>query len=166
MPEIGALHHVTAIAGDPQSNIDFYTGVLGLRLVKVTVDVHDPEVYHLWYGDAHGRPGSLLTFYCWPGAIRGSRGTGKIGRITLATPPGALPAWRARLAARGVDVAEPVTRGDGQVLAFRDPDGLDLELAATARWPLAGWGALPAAQAIRGLYGHRRAGRPPGRSAD
>ena len=68
---IRGIHHVTAIAGDPQSNIDFYAGVLGLRLVKVTVNFDDPTTYHLYYGDGQGHPGTILTFFPWPGAMRG-----------------------------------------------------------------------------------------------
>ena len=155
-PSLWGLHHVSAIADDPQRNIDFYTGVLGLRLVKVTVDVDDPEAYHFYYGDARGRPGTLLTFYCWPGAIRGSPGTGQVSTTALAIPPGALTAWHRRLSAHSVAVAGPVPRGEGQMLSFRDPDGLALELMAApavARWPAPGRGPLPAAAAIRGLYG-------------
>src|SRR5437763_4399938 len=155
-PSLLGLHHVTAIADDPQRNVDFYTGVLGLRLVKVTVAVDDPEAYHLCYGDARGRPGTLLTFYCWPGAIRGSPGTGQILSTALAIPPRALAAWPRRLSAHGVAVEGPVPWGAEQVLSFRDPDGLALELVAAPvvdRWPAPRRGPLPAAEAIRGLYG-------------
>jgi glyoxalase family protein len=155
-PSLWGLRHVSAIADDPQRNVDFYTSVLGLRLVTVTVDVDDPEAYHLYYGDAQGRPGTLLTFYCWPGSIRGSPGTGQVSSTTLAIPPRALTAWHRRLSAHGVAVEGPVPRGEGQMLSFRDPDGLALELVAApgvARWPAPGWGPLPAAEAIRGLYG-------------
>jgi glyoxalase family protein len=154
-PSLRGLHHVTALADDPQRNIDFYTRVLGLRLVKVTVDVDDPEAYHVYYGDARGRPGTLLTFYCWPGAIRGSPGTGQVSTTALAIPPGALTAWHRRLSAHDVAVEGPVPRGEGQMLSFRDPDGLALELVAAptvARWPAPGRGPLPTAEAIRGLY--------------
>ena len=94
IPPLSGLHHVTAIASDPQRNVDLYTGLLGLRLVKVTVDVDDPEAYHLYYGDEVGRPGTLLTFYCWPGAIRGRPGTGQ----TVVTAPGCAPGYASRLA--------------------------------------------------------------------
>jgi glyoxalase family protein len=155
-PSLLGLHHVTAIASDPQQNVDFYTGVLGLRLVKVTVNVDDPEAYHLYYGDELGRPGTLLTFYCWPGAIRGRPGTSQVIVTALAVPPNTLDAWRSRLSAHGVVVEGPSSRGAGQVLAFRDPDGLALELMAhpaVVRWPAPLDGPIPAMQAIRGLYG-------------
>ena len=74
--QVHGIHHVTAIAGDPQANVDFYAGVLGLRLVKVTVNYDDPHTYHLYYGDEHGHPGTILTFFPWPGAPRGRPGTG------------------------------------------------------------------------------------------
>ncbi len=77
---VHGIHHVTAIAGDPQANVDFYAGVLGLRLVKVTVNYDDPHTYHLYYGDDAGHPGTILTFFPWPGASRGRLGTGQISR--------------------------------------------------------------------------------------
>jgi catechol 2,3-dioxygenase-like lactoylglutathione lyase family enzyme len=155
-PSLLGLHHVTAIAGDPQQNVDFYTGVLGLRLVKITVNVDDPEAYHLYYGDELGRPGTLLTFYCWPGAIRGRPGTGQVIVTALGVPPNTLDAWCSRLSAHGVFVEGPSSRGAGQVLAFRDPDGLSLEPIAhpaVVRWPAPLDGPIPAMQAIRGVYG-------------
>ena len=83
MKSILGIHHITAIAGDPQQNIDFYTGVLGLRLVKITVNFDDPEAYHFYYGDGHGRPGTILTFFSWPGARRGRQGNGQVTRRSL-----------------------------------------------------------------------------------
>jgi glyoxalase family protein len=155
-PTLLGLHHVTAIADDPQQNVDFYTGVLGLRLVKVTVNRDDPEVYHLHYGDDLGRPGSLLTFYCWPGAIRGRPGTGQVSSTALAVPPGALDGWRARLLAQGIAVDGPAPRGEAEVLSFRDPHGVALELVAhpaVAARPASPRSLLPADLAIRGLDG-------------
>jgi catechol 2,3-dioxygenase-like lactoylglutathione lyase family enzyme len=155
-PSLLGLHHVTAIAGDPRLNVNFYTGVLGLRLVKVTVNVDDPEAYHLYYGDELGRPGTLLTFYCWPGAIRGRTGTGQVIITALAVPPTSLDAWQSRLATYDVPAQGPSPRAGGQVLSFRDLDGLALELVAhpaVARWPAPTVGPIPARQAIRGLFG-------------
>jgi catechol 2,3-dioxygenase-like lactoylglutathione lyase family enzyme len=147
---------VTAIADDPQRNIDFYTGVLGLRLVKVTVNADDHDVYHLHYGDDLGQPGTLLTFYCWPGALRGRPGTGQVIRTGLAVPPGSLATWYRRLRRHRVPVDPPVTRGDVQSLAFRDPDGLLLELVAdpaSATLPVPMPAQRPTAVSIRGLHG-------------
>ena len=83
-----SIHHVTAIAGEPQRNLDFYAGTLGLRLVKLTVNYDDPGTYHFYYGDELGRPGSLLTFFPWPGGRPGRQGTGQINGIGLAIPLG------------------------------------------------------------------------------
>src|SRR5690606_29158082 len=95
------LHHVTAIAGRPQANIDFYVRVLGLRLVKRTVTYDDPETYHFYFGDAEGTPGTLLTFFPWPGAGPGVRGAGETTAIALRAPANALDAWRHRLREHG-----------------------------------------------------------------
>jgi glyoxalase family protein len=150
------IHHITAIAGDPQRNLDFYAGVLGLRLVKLTVNFDDPASYHFYYGDETGRPGSLLTFFPWPGGRRGRQGVGQIATVSLAIPPASLGFWIERLLAQGVKYQGPIRRFDEQVLALSDPDGLSLELIATSR--TAGtepWteGPLPAEHATRGLHG-------------
>src|SRR3984885_11212920 len=92
------IHHVTAIAGDAQRNLDFYAGTLGLRLVKRTVNFDDPTTYHLYYGDGLGRPGTILTFFPWAGAYPGKAGKGQVIETTLAIPEGALDYWRTRLA--------------------------------------------------------------------
>src|ERR1051325_11861623 len=104
------LHHVTAICGDPQRNVDFYTGVLGMRLVKRTVNFDDPQSYHLYYGDELGRPGSLLTFFAWPGAARGRPGPGQIAVTSLAVLPSALGFWVDRLLRHGVKYRGPTQR--------------------------------------------------------
>jgi catechol 2,3-dioxygenase-like lactoylglutathione lyase family enzyme len=150
------IHHITAIAGDPQRNLDFYAGVLGLRLVKLTVNFDDPASYHFYYGDETGRPGSILTFFPWPGGQRGRQGTGQAATVALAIPPASLGYWIERLLAQGIKYEGPARRFDEQVLAFSDPDGLLLELVAASR--AAGtdpWsdGPLPAEHAIRGLHG-------------
>ncbi|HYF38181.1 MAG TPA: ring-cleaving dioxygenase [Gemmatimonadales bacterium] len=150
------IHHVTAIAGDPQRNLDFYAGVLGLRLVKLTVNFDDPGSYHLYYGDEVGRPGTILTFFPWPHGMRGRQGAGQITTIALAIPPGALGFWIERLISQGITYRGPTRRFDEQVLAFSDPDGLPLELVATAA-ALAQepWsdGPVSPEQAIRGVHG-------------
>ncbi len=150
------IHHVTAIAGDPQRNLDFYAGLLGLRFVKRTVNYDDPTTYHFYFGDATGSPGSLLTFFPWPGARRGQMGAGQAGAIAFAVVPDALGYWIDRLAAWGLHVEGPVPRFDEQVLAFRDDDGLELEIVAhprTASWPAWTAGPVPPAYAIRRLHG-------------
>ena len=150
------IHHITAIAGEPQRNLDFYAGVLGLRLVKLTVNFDDPGSYHLYYGDETGRPGSILTFFPWPGGTRGRQGAGQIATIGLAIPPAALGFWIERLISHGIKHEGPTRRFDEQVLAFSDPDGLLLELVATAAaLGTTPWsdGPVPPEHAVRGLHG-------------
>ncbi|MEM6457578.1 MAG: ring-cleaving dioxygenase [Acidobacteriota bacterium] len=129
-PTFPGIHHVTMLAGDAQRNLDFYVGTLGLRLVKRTVNFDDPTTYHLYYGDALGRPGTLLTFFPWPGARRAQRGSGAIESVALAVPPSSLDAWRTRLDDAGV-AHTAIERFGTDGLAFDDPDGLRLELVAT-----------------------------------
>ena len=127
---IRGLHHVTAIAIDPQANIDFYTQVLGLRLVKDTVNFDDPSTYHFYYGDKSGNPGTILTFFPFVSADRGRSGSGMVDTVAFAAPARSLDDWIVRLAERGVDVDGPFTRFSCPTIGFRDPDGLKLEIAA------------------------------------
>ncbi len=124
------IHHVTAIAGPPQENVDFYVGVLGLRLVKRSVNQDDPGTYHLFYGDAVGSPGTELTFFAWPRAPRGRVQAAQIAVVALAIPPESLGFWRDRLESHGVRVRGPETRFQDEVLLFDDVDGLAVELVA------------------------------------
>jgi catechol 2,3-dioxygenase-like lactoylglutathione lyase family enzyme len=151
-----SIHHVTAIAGQPQPNLDFYAGVMGLRLVKLTVNFDDPGTYHLYFGDETGRPGSILTFFPWPDGRRGRQGTGQVGAVSLAIRPASLGWWIERLLQHGIRYDGPTRRFDEQVLAFNDPDGLPLELVATPRVErVEPWrdGPVPAEHAVRGLHG-------------
>jgi glyoxalase family protein len=151
-----SIHHVTAIAGDPQRNLDFYAGVLGLRLVKLTVNFDDPGSYHLYFGDESGHPGSILTFFPWPDGQRGRQGSGQVGTVSLAIPPASLGWWIERLLQHGIKYDGPNRRFDEQVLAFADADGLLLELVATPRVAdVAPWvdGPVPAEHAVRGIHG-------------
>ncbi len=151
-----SIHHVTAIAGAPQRNLDFYAGLLGLRLVKLTVNFDDPGSYHLYFGDETGGPGSILTFFPWPDGQRGRQGPGQVGAVSLAIPPASLGWWIERLLGHGIKYDGPSRRFDEQVLAFADPDGLLLELVATPRVAaVAGWadGRVPAEHAMRGIHG-------------
>ena len=126
MTSVLGIHHVTAIASDPQRNLDFYVGVLGLRLVKRTVNFDDPETYHLYFGDDIGNPGSIMTFFPWPGAQRGRQGTGQVAVTSFAVLPRALGFWVERLVRHGVTYEGPTK----QVLSFRDHDGSLLEIVA------------------------------------
>jgi glyoxalase family protein len=153
--QILGIHHITAIAGDPQSNLDFYAGALGLRLVKLTVNFDDPGTYHLYYGDGVGHPGTILTFFPWPKAPRGRRGTGQVTETAFAIPENALPYWIARLAEHGVAFEGPFDRFGEQVISFSDPDGMGIELVATktARSNRAYQdGPVPLEFAIRGFH--------------
>jgi glyoxalase family protein len=154
--QISGIHHVTAVADDPQTNLDFYVGVLGLRLVKQTVNFDMPDTYHLYYGDGVGSPGTILTFFSWLGAPRGRLGTGQTTVTSFAFPTGAIDYWLDRLARHGVDVVGPKPRFAEQVLSFADPDGVRLELVARDDLPaVVAWeeGPVPAARAIRGFHG-------------
>ena len=128
---INGIHHVTAICTNPQKNIDFYTKLLGLRLVKLTVNFDDPTTYHLYYGDEVGSPGTILTFFPWPDAPKGYRGTGQAITTSFLIPPHSLDFWKDRLKNNDTCFEGPTTRFDEeQVIKLYDPDGLELELVA------------------------------------
>jgi len=150
------LHHVTAIAGDARQNRDFYTRVLGMRLVKKTVSLEEPGTYHLFYGDRTGSPGALLTFFpLGEGAPRGRRGLHQTTEIGVAVPAGSLDFWRRRLETAGIILASAARKFGTEYLTFLDPDGLKIELtvpeapAAVDAWATPG---IAAEQAIRGLH--------------
>jgi glyoxalase family protein len=151
---LDGIHHVTCITGDSPRNLDFYTRVLGLRLVKKTVNQDDPTVYHLFYADEQGSPGADLTFFEYPGARRGHPGAGMVHTITWrVASEDALDFWERRLATERIDA----TRADGR-LGFADPEGLGIELAVvdTSDEPLiAEHPAIPAELALRGFDGVR-----------
>ncbi len=129
---IPGIHHVTAICDEAQQNIDFYTGLLGLRLVKQTVNFDMPDTYHLYYGNETGQPGTILTFFSWPDAPKGRKGTGEVGTVSFSVPEQSLDYWMDRLASHSVNVlvAGPNTRFGESVLSIFTPDGLTLELVA------------------------------------
>jgi predicted esterase/catechol 2,3-dioxygenase-like lactoylglutathione lyase family enzyme len=150
------LHHVTAIVDEPQENVDFYTRVLGLRLVKQTVNFDDPATYHFYYGDEQGRPGTIATFFPWPGGRRGSRGTGQLNAFAFRVPPGALHFWQQQLAGIGWNYGGPEERAGERVLSFYDPSGLLIELVeqpGTRQGTASEQASVPAEAAILGLYG-------------
>ena len=128
MSPVTGLHHITALAANPQRNLDFYAGVLGLRLVKKTVNQDDPFTYHLYYGDALGRPGTAMTFFPFPGVPAGEPGRGQPLETHFAVPVGSLDDWQARLASAGLDVQQASAATGAPLLRFRDPDGLPLAL--------------------------------------
>jgi glyoxalase family protein len=150
------IHHVTAIATDPQRNLDFYTQVLGLRLVKRTVNFDDPGTYHFYFGDETGRPGTILTFFPWPMARRGSRGAGQVTVTSFSVPEDSLGMWSDRLGREGVIVEEIKQRFEEEVLTLLDPDGLKLELVAqkeAVSKPFWAGGEVPETMAVRGFQG-------------
>ena len=156
--ELLGIHHVTAIAGDPQENVDFYTGLLGMRLVKRSVNQDDPATYHLFYADAVGTPGTDLTFFAWAGGRPGRRGAGQTVSVALCIPAAAIPYWQRRLEAAGIPLTAPTRRFDEEVVAFSDPHGLSLELVAAPgieHRPWVAWeeGPVPPRFAIRGIHG-------------
>jgi len=122
------IHHITAIAGDPQANLDFYTETLGLRFVKRTVNFDDPGSYHFYFGDNIGSPGTIITFFPWPGARRGTRGSGQVTSVSFAIPRNSIAFWKERLRANHVVAEEISDRFGNKALRFLDPDGLMLEL--------------------------------------
>src|SRR5687768_13445446 len=128
---ISGIHHITAIASDPQRNLEFYTQVLGLRLVKLTVNFDDPGTYHLYFGNRQGGPGSILTFFPWPGMTRGIAGNGEVSSTAFAIRPEALAFWRSHLATHRVVVEDAGSRFGDAVLRFSDPDGMSLDLVGT-----------------------------------
>ena len=124
--KILGLHHITAIAGSAQANLNFYTKILGTRLVKKTVNFDDPGTYHFYFGNETGEPGTILTFFPWEGIGRGRNGAGMVTHIGYAVSPGALAFWKERLTQRGISYQEGEVFGEKHI-AFRDPDGLQLQ---------------------------------------
>jgi glyoxalase family protein len=158
------IHHITAITGDAPGNVEFYTGVLGLRMVKQTVNQDDPTVYHLFYGDDDGSPGMDLTFFEYPGAARGRPGAGMVHRIVWRVDSAAsLQFWKERLEQHGV-----ASELSGESLVFADPEGLEHELVSTSVTdaPLhATSPEVPAEYALQGFHGVRAYSADPSASA-
>ncbi len=147
------IHHVTAIASDPTANHAFYTDTLGLRLVKRSVNQDDVGVYHLFYADDAGTPGTSMTFFPYVGAQAGRPGVGQASTVSFTISAGSVAYWTDRLAEQGLDT-ETFDRFEDQVIAFGDPDGLPLELVAREDAPAGDppTGSVPAAHAIRGFF--------------
>jgi glyoxalase family protein len=155
---VHGIHHVTAIAGDAQENADFYIGVLGLRLVKKSVNQDATNTYHLFYADAKGTPGTDLTFFPWPESGPGRAGIGLAMEVSFSVPKGSLGFWKERLAAHGVAMEPVASRFGEPVLEFADPHGLRLAFVETTS-PIetAPWegGPVPVVHQIRGMHGVR-----------
>jgi glyoxalase family protein len=152
---ITGIHHVTALAGDAQKNIDFYTGILGIRMVKKTVNFDAPEVYHFYYGDEAGTPGSILTFFPYHGLVRGRHGKGMLNTSAFSVPMASMNYWLDRLKKYGIAYKEPQERFAEEVVVYlEDTDGLGLELVFNDKDTRQGFthGHIPAAHAIKGFY--------------
>ena len=153
--DISGLHHVTAIAGDAQRNVDFYVGILGVRLVKKTVNFDSPDTYHLYYGDEAGNPGTILTFFPFLDGQPGRRGAGQATATTYSIPANAMGYWVERFKKFNIRYDKPTSRFDEEMLTFYDPDDLQLELVISpqedTRQP---WlqGPVPAEYAVRGFH--------------
>jgi len=147
------LHHVTAIASDARRNHDFYTQVLGQRLVKKTVNFDDPGSYHTYFGDERGSPGTIITFFPWPGASRGRSGAGNVVATAYNVPAGSIGFWTTRLVDKGVRILNDEPRFGARVLSFEDPDGMVIELIEHAS-VVAPYAAkdIPSERAIRGFH--------------
>ncbi|RNA66798.1 ring-cleaving dioxygenase [Alteribacter keqinensis] len=151
---IQGIHHITAIVGNPQENVDFYVDVLGLRLVKKTVNFDDPGTYHLYFGDREGSPGTIMTTFPWDKAAKGKIGTGQVGVTTFVVPGGALPFWEERLTRKECNYDKTERFGE-QSLSFTDPHGLKLEIGARDQGPESDWSYedITKKQAIKGFGG-------------
>lgn len=151
---INGLHHITAFAEDPQENLDFYAGILGLRLVKKTVNFDAPEIYHLYYGNETGAPGTIMTFFPYKGIGRGRQGKGQLTTTSFSIPANSMGYWTDRLKKFGVKHSLPQERFEEAFIYFEDRDGLGLELVANDRDQRAGfsYGQIPEEHAIRGFH--------------
>ncbi|MRX73812.1 ring-cleaving dioxygenase [Bacillus lacus] len=148
------IHHITAIVGDPQENVDFYAGILGLRLVKRTVNFDDPGTYHLYFGNEGGDPGTIITFFPWSGAQRGRIGDGQVGVTAYVVPENSFDFWRERLSSFGISYQETQRFGENY-LQFQDQHGLRLELVERAEGRENTWksGDISAETAVKGFGG-------------
>jgi glyoxalase family protein len=150
------IHHITSMSGIAQENVDFYVGVLGLRMVKKTVNFDEPDVYHFYYGDTVGNPGTIMTFFPFGEGPRGSSGAGQATVTSFSIRRESATFWEERLKEHGVSFTGPTEVLKGIVISFRDPDGIALELVGHEDADLRpGWenGLVPSEHAIRGFYG-------------
>lgn len=154
MQKTAGIHHISAMVNDAQRNIDFYAGVLGLRLVKKTINFDRPEVYHLYFGDETGQPGSVITFFPWAKQLKGRIGTGQVGVTNYVIPKGSLSFWENRLRKFRVEFTSSIRFGE-KYLQFNDPDGIQLELTERDEGPANPWnfGGVGADHAIKGFGG-------------
>ncbi len=152
--QTAGIHHITAFVKDAQATVDFYSGILGMRMVKKTINFDAPEVYHLYFGNENGSPGTIITFFPWKDSRRGRIGAGQVGVTVYAVPQGSLLFWQARLDKFGIEITSENRFGE-QVLQLRDPDGLKIELVERAEGAASNWtfGQVAADKAIKGFGG-------------
>ncbi|UOE53457.1 ring-cleaving dioxygenase [Bacillus sp. CMF12] len=161
------IHHITAIVGHPQENVDFYAGVLGLRLVKQTVNFDDPGTYHLYFGNEGGKPGTIITFFPWAGARQGVIGDGQVGVTSYVVPAGAMKFWEERLEKFKVPYTKMERFGE-QYMEFDDPHGLHLEIVEREEGEVNSWtfGEVTPEEAIKGFGGATLLSTQPAKTAD
>ncbi|MDN3656081.1 ring-cleaving dioxygenase [Ferruginibacter paludis] len=153
---ITGIHHITALASDPQKNLDFYAGILGLRLVKKTINFDAPDVYHLYYGNETGAPGTILTFFPYPTLAKGRKGKGQVAVTSFSIPETSLEYWMKRLTKFNIKYNAPDTRYSKEsFIYFEDPDGLGIELVANKEdfRPGSTYGQIPLEHSVKGFYG-------------
>lgn len=165
--QTAGIHHITAIVGHPQENVDFYAGVLGLRLVKQTVNFDDPETYHFYFGNDGGKPGTIMTFFPWANAYPGKIGAGQVGITSFVVPVGSLSFWKERLTSFNVAVRDFDRFGESY-LEFDDPHGLHLELVEREEGEVNTWtfGGVTPETAIKGFGGATLLSADPEKTAD
>jgi len=152
---IQGLHHITVLASDPQRNYDFYSKIIGLRFVKKTVNFDAPDVYHFYFGDETGAPGTILTFFPFPQARQGTRGTGEATLVSCAVPYGSMDFWIERLSRYDIPIDGPERKFSQDMITFLDPDGMKIGLVEDDVRHLQGWETsdLPREHSIRKFFG-------------
>lgn len=151
---VSGIHHITALASNAQKNVDFYAGILGLRLVKKTINFDAPEVYHLYYGNENGEPGTIMTFFPYPDIPKGRKGKGQLTVTSFSIPENSMDYWTKRLDTFKIPYEEPQQRFDELFIYFEDHDGLGLELVANNKDTRSGftYGNVPIEFAVKGFY--------------
>ena len=167
MQKTAGIHHITAFVNDAQRTIDFYAGVLGLRLIKKTINFDRPEVYHLYFGNATGNPGTVITFFPWAKQMKGRIGTGQVGVTSYVIPDGSLSFWKNRLQTFRIKFISTVRFGE-EYLQFQDPDGLEIELVERNEGPINHWsfGEITSENAIKGFGGATLLSAKPHKTAE
>lgn len=167
MLKTAGIHHISAMVNDAQRTIDFYAGVLGLRLVKKTINFDRPEVYHLYFANGSGQPGTVITFFPWPKQLKGRIGLGQVGVTGYVIPKGSLEFWENRLKKFDVEFSEEVRFGE-KYLTLQDPDGLEIELVERNEGPVNDWdfGEVRPEVAIKGFSGATLISAQPHKTAE